>query len=101
RRDSRNRSEGRSDRADVGGTGGGKSSMTSLIPRACRSFVFACLMCSLVAADLAGQDEPLVRLAQRPPTPTAAWDPAAVLIEQSVAGTPAGAAELLRRLATE
>lgn len=75
--------------------------MTSLIPWACRSFAFSCLISSFVAAHLAAQDEPLVRLAQRPPTPTAAWDPAAVLIEQNVAGTPAGAAELLRQLASE
>lgn len=65
---------------------------------ACRSFLFSCLMCSLAAAQ---DDAPLLRLAQRQPTPTAAWDPAAVLVEQNVAGTPAGAAELLRRLASE
>jgi hypothetical protein len=76
--------------------------MTSLITRACRSLALSCFALAFIAAEVAAQDEaaPLVRLAQRPPAAPAAWDPAVVVADQNVEGSPAGAAELLRRLAT-
>ncbi len=64
-----------------------------------RFFAFAFLALGFVSSLRA--ERWLVANDEQKPAALPAWDPAAVLMKQNVAGTPAGAAELLRKLATQ